>query len=239
MQAIAKVSVVQQAEDEIRKYILDDSVQIGDKLPPEKVFCEEMSIGRGSVREALRLLQAKGLVEVIQGKGAFVARKEEIKKEELAGWFRDNEIELKDINEVRMALEPLAIRLAIERCSEQEFRQLQEIHRKTIEAAKQQDPAEIAVCDEKFHTCIVEGSHNKLLISLNKAIVKQLRPFREKTFQIGSNVENCIPFHAAILEAFGKKDIKLAQKYLLEHLERVETDLESSKKISEVEKKNL
>lgn len=233
MQAIAKVSVVQQAENEIRKYILDDSVKIGDKLPPEKVFCEEMNIGRGSVREALRLLQAKGLVEVVQGKGAFVSRKEDLKKEELADWFRENEIELKDVNEVRMAIEPLAIRLAIERCTKQEFQRLQDIHTKMLEAADRQDWAEIAVCDEKFHTCIVECSHNKLLISINKAIVKNLKKFREKTFQIDSNIKNCIPFHAAVLDAFGKKDTELAQKKLLEHLERVETDLESSKNIAD------
>ncbi len=233
MQAIAKVSVVQQAENEIKKYILNDSVQIGDKLPPEKVFCEEMNIGRGSVREALRLLQAKGLVEVIQGKGAFVARKEEMKQEELAEWFRDNEIEVKDINEVRMAIEPLAIRLAIERCTEKEYQRLQDIHARTMEAAKKKNGVEIAGCDEKFHTCIVESSHNKLLIALNKEIVRSLKKFREQTFKLGNNIENCIPYHTAILEAFGRKDVELAQKRLMEHLERVEIDLESSKNFTE------
>ncbi|MDO4275929.1 MAG: FadR/GntR family transcriptional regulator [Eubacteriales bacterium] len=233
MQAIEKVSVVQQAENQIKKFILNDSVKIGDKLPPEKIFCEELGIGRGSVREALRLLQAKGLVEVIQGKGAFVARKEEIKKEELAGWFRDNEIELKDFNEVRMAIEPLAIRFAIERCTEKEFQRLQEIHAKAVEAAERRDSAELAIYDEKFHTCIIECSHNKLLMSINKEIVKSLKRFRERTFHIESNIQNCIPFHTAILEAFGNKDVELAQRKLLEHLECVETDLESSKNLAE------
>lgn len=88
MKPIEKVSVVQQAEREIKKYILSDNVKIGDKLPPEKKFSEEMAIARGSVREALRLLQAKGYLEIIQGKGAVVVRKEELNQEEMAVWFQ-------------------------------------------------------------------------------------------------------------------------------------------------------
>ena len=67
MNPIEKVSVVQQAEEEIKKYILSEHVKIGDKLPSEKKFCEEMGIARGSVREALRLLQAKGYLEISHG----------------------------------------------------------------------------------------------------------------------------------------------------------------------------
>lgn len=235
MKAIAKVSVVQQVEDEIKKYIQSSNIQIGDKLPSEKVFCEELNIGRGSVREALRLLQAKGYVEIIQGKGAFVASKEELKKEELAVWFRDNQIQLQDFIEVRMAIEPLALRLAIERCTEKDFRKLTAIMTRTIRAAEQKDNAELAICDEKFHSAIVECSHNQLLISINKEIVKSLRNFREKTFRIDGNIQNCIPFHAAILDAMKHKDIKKAQSKLLEHLECVRADLETSKSCDSTE----
>ncbi|MDO4322336.1 MAG: FadR/GntR family transcriptional regulator [Lachnospiraceae bacterium] len=229
MKAIEKVSVVQQVEEEIKKYILNDKVQIGDKLPSEKVFCEELSIGRGSVREALRLLQAKGMVEIIQGKGAFVSRKEEINSEELAGWFRDNEVELKDFNEVRMAIEPLAVRLAVERCTAKEFKKLETNFLKTVKAAEAKDSSELALLDEKFHTLIVECSHNQLLISINKEIIKRLRRFRERTFKIDQNIDNCIPYHRAILESIKNKDAETAQKKLLEHLERVGEDLVSSK----------
>ena len=74
MKSIEKVSVVQLAETEIKKYILSEQVKIGDKLPSEKKFCEELGIARGSVREALRLLQAKGYLEISHGKGAVVLR---------------------------------------------------------------------------------------------------------------------------------------------------------------------
>ena len=72
-----------------------------------------------------------------------------------------------------------------------------------------------------------------MLIALNKEIVRSLKKFREQTFKLGNNIENCIPYHTAILEAFGRKDVELAQKRLMEHLERVEIDLESSKNFTE------
>ena len=150
MKSIEKVSVVGQAESEIKKYILSDTVKIGDKLPPEKTFCEEMGIGRGSVREALRLLQAKGYLEIIQGRGAFVVRKEELGKEEMASWFEDNEVELRDVIEVRMAIEPIAVRLTVDRHTPKELQRLKDIHRRTVEAACNHDAEQMSILDEKF-----------------------------------------------------------------------------------------
>ncbi len=229
MNPIEKVSVVQQAEEEIKKYILSEQVKIGDKLPSEKKFCEEMGIARGSVREALRLLQAKGYLEISHGKGAVVLRKEELTQEEMATWFQDNEVELKDVIEVRMAIEPIAVRLAIGRYTPKELEQLKDLHRRAVDAACSHNVMEMGVLDERFHTAIIECSHNKLLISINKEIVKTLKQFRKNTFQIEGNIENCIPYHTAILMAIEEKDVERAQQKLLEHLECVASDLEMSK----------
>ncbi|MFR8548824.1 MAG: FadR/GntR family transcriptional regulator [Lachnospiraceae bacterium] len=229
MKSIEKVSVVQLAETEIKKYILSEQVKIGDKLPSEKKFCEELGIARGSVREALRLLQAKGYLEISHGKGAVVLRKEEITQEEMAVWFQDNEVELKDVIEVRMAIEPIAVRLAIDRYTPKELEQLKDIHRRAVDAACSHSILEMGVLDERFHTAIIECSHNKLLISINKEIVKTLKQFRKNTFQIEGNIENCIPYHTAILMAIEEKDVERAQQKLLEHLECVASDLEMSK----------
>lgn len=231
MKAIEKVSAVQQVESGIKEYIINDQVNIGDKLPSEKVLCEELQVGRGTVREAIRLLQAKGFIEVIPGRGAFVVQKTEGTTQGLAKWFRENEIQLKDLIEVRMAIEPLAVRLAIQRCTEKNIRKLKQIQERSEFAATQNDSAELALCDEQFHACILEYSHNKLLSSINKQIVHSLAKFRSHTFRIPGNVDNFIPAHKAILEAFEKRDAELGEKKMVQHLEWVYTDLETSKKI--------
>ncbi|MBP1578163.1 MAG: FadR family transcriptional regulator, partial [Oscillospiraceae bacterium] len=74
MKSIQRVPVVQQVADNLRDYILSGKVEAGAKLPSEKELCAQMSVGRGTVREAFRILQTTGLVEIKPGRGAFVAR---------------------------------------------------------------------------------------------------------------------------------------------------------------------
>ena len=75
MEIGTRISAVQQVEEALRKYILSDEIQIGNKLPTEKVLCDSFGVGRGTIREAIRLLQAKGLVELRPSRGAFVLQK--------------------------------------------------------------------------------------------------------------------------------------------------------------------
>ena len=58
MQAIDKVSVVQQAVEQLKTYISSNDLEVGQKLPAEKELCAQLAIGRGSLREALRILAA-------------------------------------------------------------------------------------------------------------------------------------------------------------------------------------
>ena len=62
MQAIDKVSVVQQAVEQLKTYIISNNLEVGQKLPTEKELCAQLAIGRGSLREALRILAATGYV---------------------------------------------------------------------------------------------------------------------------------------------------------------------------------
>ena len=227
--AIKKVSAVQLVEKKIREYIMSDSIKIGDKLPTERVLCEKLNVGRGTVREAFRILQTKGLLELQPGRGAFVSNKVEFDNNDLARWFRENEIKIKDCIDVRMAVEPWAVKLAIQKCTERDIKKLRAIQDRSVQAVERNDTAEIAQCDEIFHTFIIELSQNKFFIALNKKLNYSLLNFRSKTFKIPRNVQNFIPAHEAIIRAFEKNDPELGQKNLLNHLNYVEEDLEQSK----------
>jgi GntR family transcriptional repressor for pyruvate dehydrogenase complex len=232
MKAIEKISAVSQVESRIKAHITRKDVKIGDKLPTEKQLCEELNVGRGTIREAIRLLQAKGLVELVPGRGAFVAQKEEqIGKEDLSKWFRENEIQIKDCIEVRTAIEPLAVKLAMEHCTKRDINKLRSIQDRSIIAAQNNDSATLALCDEQFHTFIVECSKNKLLIDLNRKINYSLTKFRGKTFNIPENIQNFIPAHEAIIRSFENDNTAEGQASMLEHLECVYKDLEHSKNI--------
>jgi len=83
--------------------------KVGDKLPTEKELCQSLQVGRSTVREAFRMLQATGHVEMIPGKGAHVAQ---LSATSVRGWFEERETDLGDYMEVRLAIEPFAARLA-------------------------------------------------------------------------------------------------------------------------------
>ena len=113
MDTVEKVSVVQQVEQRLREYIAESDIMVGDKLPTEKQLCENLGVGRGTVREAIRMLQAQGFVEIRPGRGAFVLQKREAQKEDIVNWFCNNEYGVRDLLDIRVALEPLAVKLAI------------------------------------------------------------------------------------------------------------------------------
>lgn len=230
MQAVKRVPVVQQVVDSLKEFITSGEIQIGEKLPPEMELCAKLSVGRGTVREAIRVLQATGYVEIRPGRGAFVARTEEVPEAlDLSGWFCANEMELMDFMQVRRAIEPLAVRLAIEKCTEQDIAVLEKNYRQTLSAVENNDATQLGLCDEQFHTYIFEYSRNQLLIAINKLLVETLKIFRSKTFLIPHNVRNVVEPHGQILQAFREHDVEQGEKQMLQHMEKIVQDLEKSK----------
>ena len=225
MKSIERIPVVQQVANSLQEYITSGKVEIGQKLPAEKELCEQLKVGRGTVREAFRILQTSGFVEIKPGRGAFVARTGQLQLENIIEWFQQNEVELKDCIEIRSALEPLAIRLTIQRCSDLDILQLTKTHEKFIAAAQEQDAASIAKYDERFHNQIVEKSQNKLLISINQRVSECVQVFRHKTFQVEQNVKNALQPHSDIMIAIQNRDLEAGELYMRRHIDRILGDL--------------
>ena len=228
MESVKRMPIVQQVVDKLKEYLFSGEIAVGDKLPVEKELCEQLGVGRGTVREAFRILEATGYVELRPGKGAFAARTSEIELGDVMQWFTEHEVETKDFLEVRMAIEPLSVRLAIERCSDEDVAQLEHIHRKFTAAVNSHDVPAISINDEKFHSAIVEFSRNQLLISISKQVEKHVKHFRSKTFYIPQNAANAIEPHQNILDAFKRRDAAAGERSMEEHLNLVVKDLEKS-----------
>ena len=77
LNSLKRVSIVQQVEQVIADRIVDGTYAVDTKLPAEMTLSKQLGVGRGTVREAFRLLEAKGLVEIRPGRGAFVASDKE------------------------------------------------------------------------------------------------------------------------------------------------------------------
>ena len=126
MQLIERIPISSQVVSGIQELIREQGLKPGDRLPTEKAIGEMFGVGRSTVREALRALQALGIVNLQQGRGAFVS--EPVDKEERGHtWFKGLDASIRDYIEIRLAIEPLSVRLAIERAEAEEVAELARI----------------------------------------------------------------------------------------------------------------
>ncbi len=229
METITKKSATQLALENLRSYIMDNSVRVGDRFPTEKDLCGTLGVGRGTVREAVKVLISQGFLEIRPGLGTFIRSKTPIQTDSLSNWFLNNEVELQDLMVVRSTLELLATKLAIERCGDEQLAALKKNQEGAMKAAEQCDAAALAHYDEEFHRTIFIIAGNVPLIEINEMITRHLAQFRQNTFKIKNNIDNFIPAHDAIIRAFETRDTALGEKKMRQHMKKVAKDLESSK----------
>lgn len=229
MEIITKKSASQLVLENLCSYILDDAVKIGDRFPSEKDLCAMLGVGRGTVREAVKILISQGFLEIKPGLGTFIKGKTPIQTDSLSDWFATNEVELQDLIVIRSALEPLATKLAIEKCNDNQLNMLKKNQTEAMKSAERLDAAALAQYDEEFHRIIFHITGNALLIEINDTITRHLLQFRQHTFKIKSNIDNFIPAHDAIIKAFETHDTALGEKRMKQHIKKVAKDLENSK----------
>ena len=225
MEQIKRVPIVQQVEEQIRQMIENGTYRPGEKLPAEMGLCQRLGVGRGTIREAFRLLQARGYVEIKPGRGAFVA--EHLPGEDVGAveWLIQNEVELLEGIEIRRALEPMAARRMAERADDQAIEELLRVHGRLMDCLHFGNSAQIARMDETFHSAIVQGSGNRLLIGIHQQVNMGMKTFRAKTFQVPQNIRNAVVPHTRIMEAIQARDGDRAENAMRVHLDKVEEDL--------------
>ena len=168
--------------DGIMNLIQETPYKAGDKLPTEKELCESTGAGRNTVREALKILASRNVLEIRQGAGTFVSEKQGIPDDPLGFSMVNDHVKLtKDLLQVRIMLEPQIAALAAQCAKEHEIRELEEILEE-MEAAmkKREDYSEL---DTKFHTKIAQCTHNIVMENLLPVIGKGVAVFAKEVAQ--------------------------------------------------------
>ena len=225
MEPIKRIPVIDQVECQIRRLIENGSYLPGEKLPTEKELCQQLHVGRGTVREAFRLLQAKGYVELKPGRGGFVAQPATVDEMGAIEWLVLNEQQLHDAIEIRRALEPMAARRMAERKDPIAISELKKIHDDFLAAVKEENVERIAQLDEKFHSAITVGSGNQLLISIIQQVNQEIKTFRSNTFRVPQNIQNAVGPHGSVLKTILQGDADGAEAAMRAHLDKVQEDL--------------
>ncbi len=223
-QEIQRVSITDSVVKKLRESIQTGEYKPGEKLPTEVQLCESFGVSRTCVREALRVLQALRLVEILPGRGAFVAQK--LPTEEESTWYAETDAQFYDFIEVRMAIEPLATRLAIERATDEQIEGLDEILRSFVEASDNKDLTKMIMLDELFHSEIIKIAGNKLLMNINKELSRGNKKYRSESFLDNTVYRNAIGPHTKIMECFHKRDPEAGAREMFNHLSITKNDMD-------------
>ncbi len=195
------------AAAKLREMILADSLRTGEPLS-EIALAEELGVSRTPVREAITLLESEGLVRVVPGKGAFVA---------------DMSLEdYKEINDLRICLEPLAAVSAIGNIPDAKLDEEIRIwarYKDMVDRGEPLDSEEIAAADGELHDLIARHCNNRRLRQfLNILAIQRSRlvfiMWRSQKFN-----SEVIQQHLRILDCLKRRDPEGLREAMLEHME--------------------
>lgn len=156
----------------LRHRITSGEWPVGSRIPTEPELVEEFGVARNTVREAVRALAHNGLLDIRQGSGTHVVATSEltgVMQRRFAG------ADPRHIAELRSALESAAARLAAERRTEKDLKQLHAQLLRREEAWESGDPEAFVTADTTFHLAVVSASHNDVLIAVYADLGEVLR----------------------------------------------------------------
>jgi GntR family transcriptional regulator, transcriptional repressor for pyruvate dehydrogenase complex len=219
----------------IRELIVSGELNIGDKLPPEQVLMKQLSVSRSSIREALRVLEVDGLVEVRRGSGTYITGISAMKKSkgEIACWLEQREERLIQVLEVRESLEGLNAALCAKNATEEEI-----VGIKTLLANMEKMVAEkvpgsevdlekMVDLDSKFHLAISLASRNDLSNEITEQIIPAFQLGNKAVIYLSDQVDATLKDHRAILIAIETRDSNLAEVTMRKHIVRVRSLIQS------------
>jgi GntR family transcriptional repressor for pyruvate dehydrogenase complex len=190
----------------------------GDKLPPERQLADLLAVSRPSLREALHILQAQGLVQIKHGQGTFV--QEPIVAQELRASMMTKTHGLNELFDAREVLEVPASKWAAEKATKEDIRLLRTTLNQidTVTASHPIDFDQLQLLDAKFHLTIVGVAGNRFINQTLNVLQDVMRMSMETTLRLPGRSEISRREHSEILTAIENGDGELASKLTLKHI---------------------
>ena len=196
--------------EELKMQILTGTIIPGTRMM-EVELAEEMGVSRTPIREAIRKLELEGLVTMIPRRGAEVAQ--------------ITEKSLKDVLEVRRALDVLSVELACERITKEEMEELYRACQEFEKAAREKEPSVIAQADVRLHDIIVDATRNQRLKQLVNNLSEQMYRYRFVYIQEANQYENLIEEHREVYESIVERNKERAARAARLHIDNQELSI--------------
>ncbi len=209
-------SLGSKTEEKLLEYVSQSTIQVGDKIPNEFELAEQFGVGRSTIREAVKSLATKGVLEVKRGSGTFVVSKFVARENPLEGItdFPDKYRLALELIDIRLMLEPEFAAQAAQNATEDEIQEIDELCRETEE--RYREGKNHLEKDQAFHKLIAQCSGNRvseimvdmLYDAITESVNLTYRTLRDET----------IHTHRMITDAIKNRDAVGAKYAMAMHL---------------------
>lgn len=210
-----EVPLSEKVANQISDLIKERNIGVGDKLPNEFELAESLNVGRGTIREAVKLLVARHCLEIRRGKGTYVTEELGRVSDPLGFEYVTDKIRLtEELYELRVQIEPWIASLAAKRIREEEKPELRE-RCAAVEACISAG-TDHCEADKAFHQYIASCTHNSILPEIIPIVTYSVQLFTR--FKDPKILKDTVQTHRAITDAICQNDPEWAEKSMREHI---------------------
>jgi GntR family transcriptional repressor for pyruvate dehydrogenase complex len=224
---IGRTRLRDRAAEEILDMVISGGLRPGERLPPERELCERLGVSRTVVREALNLVEARGLVSIEHGRGAVVSGGEpRAVRDTLGLLLRVKPKTLWELLEMRGILEVEVAGLAADRAGPEDVEGMRlqvEKMRGSIGA-----PEGYVDADVEFHALLARAARNGVLLTMLDPVVDLLRASRRVSAARPGNAQRALVEHERILGRVEVGDAEGARREMRAHLANTAKDIEAA-----------
>jgi GntR family transcriptional repressor for pyruvate dehydrogenase complex len=225
IEPIKKTRIAEEVADRIRTLILDGTFPQAQPLPSERVLTEQFGVSRGSIRDALRMLETIGLIETQHGRGTFPrALTVDRLVAPLASMMKFQHDLRDELLDVRRMFEPAVARVAAARATDEDFADLERIINAQQRKLKKGQSA--IVEDTEFHAALARSTRNRVVVSLMATLNDLLVESRKLTLKQKGRPAKSIEGHETVVAALRRRDQEGAARAMYKHIDQI-ADLQS------------
>ena len=220
LEAIPRNRVFTKVAEQLQAHIVN-KLKPGDMLPSERELVRAFRVSRTSIRDAIRILEATGLLEPRQGIGTVVREfSADAILTPVAGalWHRRKAID--ELLDVRMIIEPALARRAALHATREQIAELETILGRQEEKVQRGEPATEE--DSSFHYTLALAANNSVMLKLVHVLMDLLREMRERSLEVGGRPQKSLAGHRRILAAVKQGDAAAAENAMRRHLVEIE-----------------
>lgn len=206
----------------IREYIESHHLQSGDRLPSQEKLIEMMGVSRTALREAIKTLEARNILEIVNGKGVYVQDSSLQDLLTQLEFTKEKEL-LLEVLEARKILEREIVTLVVKNITDEELANLENILDIIMDKYNRGEHQNVE--DKKFHYMVYEYSHNRIMQQLILSISGAMEKLWEFPLNMDSPFTETMPTHVDFYKALKHRDLKMAQYYNDKILDRMIKDV--------------